>query len=347
MPLSGTSCRLCGATVRPLQSITPRTAAFAGAVHRFLVRLMQSPTNTRSTRPNPPPAVVQRRRSPGQSSSHRTKRITRRIRERCADLSAIAKLGKMLRTGEVVERIWRRVSDYRVRVVPGTALDEAIEIDRLIWPLRYDIWVRIEFVRLLRDEWTLYQGDFQTFRSRPATDMYQAWFKHVCCFRYNPALLEDPVRLEAAFIKRVHRTAQLWRSIEKNGFDASNPIRLMTGRSVKHVNGKVPQTSVFAGDGCHRLACLRLTGQRRLQPSQYEVAIHPRLTPIDNTAVLIDSGVVDREAYVRYLSQYYCDGATSECLDVVLEHVYRQAPDSLPELESVLAHDLTRLGLHT
>ena len=36
------------------------------------------------------------------------------------------------------------------------------------------------------------------------------------------------------------------------------------------MNGKQVASTLFAGDGCHRIACLSLICQTRLEPGQYE-----------------------------------------------------------------------------
>lgn len=241
---------------------------------------------------------------------------------------------------------WRRLARLDERIVPGTVLGDSISIDHLICPLRYDICVRIDFVRLLRDEWTLFQKDFAAFRNRPATAAYYSWFRDIRCARYESTLLRDAGRLDAAFLQRVDQTARLWKSLELKGFDPSQPIRLASGRSLHSVNGKMINETIFSGDGCHRIACLHLLGWDRLEPMHYEVAMRARFTPLDITAVLLDLGLLDRPTYLRYIAQFYGDGLEFESADAIVHYVSYRKPELLSELQSVFSHDLVRIGSH-
>lgn len=252
----------------------------------------------------------------------------------------------MAKAERLVWRAWQRFARPDEEIVPGTALGESVDIDRLICPLRYDICVRIEFLRLLRDEWSLYHEDPGAFRQRPPARDYYRWFRDVRCARYEPRVLRSPAALEAAFLRRMHQTAGLWRSVERGGLDPSRPIRLITGRSIQRVNGKTIQAACFPGDGCHRIACHHLAGQKRLGPAHYEIQVRSTLRPIDNTAILIDSLPLSRPAYLRYLSRFYCDGAPLESPDALVRHVASRKPELLPELTSVLASDLPRVRAH-
>lgn len=247
---------------------------------------------------------------------------------------------------ELIREAWRRIDRLSDDVVPGAKLGSVIDLNRIICPLRYDICIRIEFIRLLRDEWTLYEEDFDLFRTRPAAKAYFVWFRDVRCATYQPKLLHNAARLEAGFMRRVRQTARLWRSMESNGFDTSRPIRLGGGRLVQEVNGKAINGTLFAGDGCHRIACLYLLGWRRLEPIHYEVAVQYCFKPFDNTATLIKSNALDLTAYLRYISKFYCDGLEVDSVDTIRQHVYVRKTELLPELESVLAYDLEMLRSH-
>jgi hypothetical protein len=249
----------------------------------------------------------------------------------------------MWQSDELIRRAWARIARLGQQIVPGSALGESIDIGRLICPLRYDVWVRIEFIRLLRDEWALYRDDLSAFLDRAPARAYYVWFRDVRCVRYHPQVARDPELLESAFMERVHKSARLWHSVDRDGFDVSTPIRLMSGRSIRNVNGKAIRGRYFAGDGCHRIACLHLIGRANLEPAHYEVSIQPSLEPMDNTAILIDCLPIGRAAYLRYLSHFYCDGAELDSADGILHDVASRKPDLLPELESVLAFDLPKV----
>lgn len=244
---------------------------------------------------------------------------------------------------DFITRVHGRVRRYRQKVVAGREIGEAIDIDRLICPLRYDVCVRIEFIRLLRDQSVLYSQDLGAFLERPQSRAYFIWFREVVCARYRPRIYRDEQLLKQAFVERVHETARLWAAIEQEGYDPSTPIRLRSGRSIRTVNGKAMTTPYFAGDGCHRMACLYLIGQTRLEPEQYEVQIDRVFEPLDNTAILARHIPLDRATYLNFISAFYCDGLELDDPDRIVQHVASHKPDLLPELKSVLAFDLPRI----
>lgn len=244
---------------------------------------------------------------------------------------------------DLITRVQARVRRYGQDIVRGREIGEAIDIGRLICPLRYDLWVRIEFIGLLRDQWALYTQDPAAFLERPESQRYFIWFREILCARYRPGIYRDAQLLKEAFVERVDETARLWASIEQNGYDSSKPIRLRSGRSIRSVNGKVMTTSYFAGDGCHRMACLYLKGQTRLEPDQYEVQIDRVCRPLDNTAILARHIPLDRAAYLKFIAGFYCGGQELDSPDQIVQHVAHHKPDLLPELKSVLAFDLPRI----
>jgi hypothetical protein len=242
----------------------------------------------------------------------------------------------------LVARVRARVT--RGRVVPGREMGEAVDIDRLVCPLRYDISIRIAFVRLLKDQWELYARDVSGFLNRPESQAYYVWFKDVASARFQPHVSRDERRLKPAFIDRVHQTARLWHSIQTRGYDPSTPIRIRAGHRVRPVHGKRLNARYFAGDGCHRLACLYVAGQTQLLPEQYEVMVQASFQPLDNTATLITQLPLNRETYLRFISDYYCQGRTLQTPEAILAQVAVSNPGMLAELQSVFAFDLPRFS---
>jgi hypothetical protein len=239
----------------------------------------------------------------------------------------------------LLARVQARVTRPHGQVVPGRELGDGVEIGRLACPLRYDLCVRIDFIRLLRQEWSLYQSNLPDFLRRPESQAYFIWFRDVATARFQPELARDQTRLRSVFVDRVHETAGLWQSIQSNGYNPATPIQLRAGRNVQPVNGKLVNTSYFAGDGCHRLACLFVSGQTSLRPEQYEVKIQDSFHPLDNTAVLIRHLPLAKATYLRFISGFYC-GQELNTAEAIVAHVASNAPHLLAELESVLNFDL-------
>jgi hypothetical protein len=243
----------------------------------------------------------------------------------------------------LLARVQARVARPQSRIVPGRELGDVVEIARLACPLRYDLRIRIDFVRLLSRQWDTYQNDLPGFLRQPESLAYRVWFRDVACARFQPQLVHDESRLATAFVDRVHETARLWRSIESNGYNPATPIQLRAGDKVKPVNGKLLQAAYFAGDGCHRMACLSVLGQTSLQPEQYEVKILQSFEPLDNTSVLIRQLPLAPQRYLHFLSSFYCDGRELDTPEAILAQVASVKPDLLGELQSVLAFDLPSL----
>jgi hypothetical protein len=244
----------------------------------------------------------------------------------------------------LVRRIQARLARSRHEIVSGRDIAEPILIDRLICPLRYDLCVRIEFIRLLHHEWTLYQNDLAGFLDRPQSKSYYIWFKEVACARYKPQIYRDEKLVGAAFVRRVHETARLWKSIDQHGYDSATPIRLRSGRSIRRVNAKTINSAYFAGDGCHRISCLYVAGRTRLEPEEYEVEIQQDYQPLDNTSVLIQQLPLERTSYLRFISRFYC-GRVELDTDAIRREVASTKPHLLSELDSVLVADLPSFSI--
>ena len=127
------------------------------------------------------------------------------------------------------------------------------------------------------------------------------------------------------------------------GFDYSQPVRLRGGELVFEVNGKSFDTLFYAGDGCHRIACLWIMGKDFLEPEEYEVAMRKEFTPLDNTAVLLDKLSIPEADYLSFISRGYCDGQEINSADEALTYVEKHHPERLDELKNVFQHDLSHL----
>ncbi|HEX6655766.1 MAG TPA: hypothetical protein VF153_06085 [Candidatus Limnocylindria bacterium] len=224
-------------------------------------------------------------------------------------------------------------------ITPGTTIGESVPMERLICPLRYDIHVRVSFVELLRDEWPTFKADRPAFLELPAARAYRTWHDEVLAKR-RAALREQRHDIDESFAARVDRTGRLWESFRDGGFDASQPVELRSGRVLQLPNGKAIGTRIFAGDGCHRLACLIAAGQTELLPAQYYLRTKPEFAPRDNTALLLRPLGLDLSAYLAFLSPLYADGATPATVGDLRVATATRHPDLAAELESVLAHDL-------
>jgi len=221
---------------------------------------------------------------------------------------------------------------------------ESVRIDRLISPLRYDILVREKYFEVLRARRSLADKDFDAFMELSRQQPYFTYFIRVAVPSHRPEILGDDSRMEAAFERRVRASIELHDSFESTGYDRRRPIILRTGQRIEATaTGKRPAQRIHAGDGCHRLACLRSAGVEVLQPDMYRLQVADVLTPRDDTVLLLRAMAISPTDYFSFLSLSYADRELrSE--EALLDHIRSTDPDRLPELEQVIAVDAPLLA---
>ena len=222
---------------------------------------------------------------------------------------------------------------------------EPIPIDHLVSPLRYDIVVRQRYLEVLRERRALAEEDFEAFMELSRQQPYYTWFTRVVIPSGNhPEMIGDEERVNARFERRVRRSLALHDAFEATGYDRRRPIILRTGEEIGPTStGKRLARRIYAGDGCHRLAWLRMSGVEVLEPGMYRLHVARRFTPRDETAQLLDATPISRPDYFSFLSLSYADrDLPSE--EALLDHVRSVDPHSLPELERVIAIDTPRLS---
>lgn len=222
---------------------------------------------------------------------------------------------------------------------------EPIPIDHLVSPLRYDIVVRQRYLEVLRERRALAEEDFEAFMELSRQQPYYTWFTRVVIPSGNhPEMIGDEERVNARFERRVRRSIALHDAFEATGYDRRRPIILRTGRQIAPtVTGKRLARRIYAGDGCHRLAWLRMSGVQVLEPGMYRLHVADVFTPRDETALLIGEMAISPRDYFEFVSLSYADrelGGEDELLD----HVRSTDPNRLPELEEVIAVDSPRLA---
>ena len=227
--------------------------------------------------------------------------------------------------------------------VSGLEIGERIKIEDLVCPLRYDILVRVDFISFLADNDGLSTSDFRTLLETPVARAYQTWFKEVFVPQVLPEIYHDDDQIRKHFYARVENARNLWESMSTQGFDYQHPISLRSGSLVQEVNGKTFDTSFYAGDGCHRIACLLVMGRKYLEPKEYEVVTRPELHPVDNTAILLEKLPISMSEYLSFISRGSCEGRTLAAAVDALAYVEQNSPSRLAELKRVFRHDLVHL----
>jgi hypothetical protein len=232
---------------------------------------------------------------------------------------------------------WRIPGLVRIAYEPGR---EPIPIDHLISPLRYDIVVRERYFEVLRERRALAEEDFEAFMELSRQQPYFTWFTQVVIPNSNqPEMVGDHERVNAAFQRRVRASMELHDAFESTGYNRRRPIILRTGREIAPTStGKRLARRIYAADGCHRLALLRMAGVDVLEPGMYRLRAAQVFTPRDNTALLLRAMAISPRDYFSFLSLSYADREFySE--EGLLDHVRSTDPDRLREIKEVIAID--------
>jgi hypothetical protein len=216
---------------------------------------------------------------------------------------------------------------------------ESIPIDHLVSPLRYDIVVRERYFEVIREQRALAEEDFEAFMELSRQQPYFAWFTQVVIPSYRSEMVGDDERVDAAFERRVRGCIELHDAFESTGYDRRRPIILRTGHQIAPTStGKRVARRIYAGDGCHRLACLRVAGVDVLEPDMYRLHVAQVLTPRDDTALLLRVMAISPRDYFSFLSLSYADRELfSE--EALLDHVRSTDPDRLREIQELIAVD--------
>ena len=206
-----------------------------------------------------------------------------------------------------------RALDYLRRVIEGSELNspvpgtDPIVIDDLVSPLRYDILVRQQYFEFLAQHHTLYDRDFPELVELSRQHPYFAWFTSVLAPQYMPDLLAGhDGAIRTAFADKIASVVDLYRSFLANGYDSTQPISLRTARVITATaTGKRLRRRIYPGDGCHRLALLRLTGAKLLTAGTYELQTRRIFRPRDHTARLLGAIPIQHAEYCHFLSLSY------------------------------------------
>jgi hypothetical protein len=232
------------------------------------------------------------------------------------------------RLGALVSGQWR--------LEPGRV---PVPIRTLASPLRFDIEVRRDFLALCVEHLERGGECDEQLTGLARSTSYWLWWTEVYIPRSAPRLAADPVARGREFAERVRASFELCRSVSEHGFDLRQPIVLKSARRVLPTDtGKLVEAPLFAGDGCHRIALLWLSGQAELAPEQYVVKRYRALAPLDNTFRLREAFAGDARAYLRFIGSGYgvYDPLTASEL---IARLRVSAPERVAEAQAVLRVD--------
>jgi hypothetical protein len=230
---------------------------------------------------------------------------------------------------------WRRRYSRDWVWLDQSQIAEELDITELVSPLRYDIVIREEFLSLYLSNQDLYHSDFDCFFEFAIQHPY-----FVCFQKMEPQLMGDEMALRAGFMDGIKRFIGLYEDITRRGFDTTTPIVPKTGQRIlptkqgKRVSGKF-----FMGNGCHRLACLKVLGYRKLPVDYIRVQCYRTLAPRDGTVELVHSVPIDPEKYFAFLSSRYSAPHCFERGEELIEYLEGEKPHLLDEVLSVIRGD--------
>lgn len=224
----------------------------------------------------------------------------------------------------------------RPTITDGSA---PVPLDHVISPLRYDVVVRERFLRFLAAQGDPLDIDVDAVVAAARDQEYHAWFRHVAIHHVRPGTARE-ADLEAAFRRRVVQTANLLGSFSARGFDARYPVTLRTAGAgpVTTSTGKRLTGRLYASDGCHRLALLRMAGETVLRPEWYQVRTDPRWAPPDNTGALIPVLGISRAEHLAFVASGYTTAAVGDAA-ALLAHLAETGPAAAAEVAGLLALD--------
>lgn len=209
----------------------------------------------------------------------------------------------------------------------------------LVSPLRYDILIRLDYLRFFAENCDLFSGDFYRYVELTKEHPYYRWFSQVSK-RGRRLERADPTLRDAAYAQLLQRIALLFHSFQERGFDPKTPIPVVTGDFIRSTTtGKMLRQRYFACNGSHRLALLLFFGQDILLPGMYVVKRFRAYTPLDNTLPLLRALRVTEAQYFSFLSIRYAQGRTFSTREALFSWVRENDPKNHDELQSLVTRD--------
>lgn len=226
-------------------------------------------------------------------------------------------------------------------------LRNGIEIAAVVCPLRYDVLIRRDFLAFYAAHRELYARDMPAFVALAKQQTYYRWYTESEVVRCQPERIRNQAALEAGFVERVQRAAQLYEHMIRDGFDPDHPVILKTAERLlpptadrrAPPTGKLIARRYFLADGCHRVAMLLLRGDTMLRPGYFRVKCFREFSPFDSTSLLVRSLPLNTEAYFRFLSTYYSSPFVFEDRYTFLDYIRQHRPEVLEEVLTVIEAD--------
>jgi hypothetical protein len=233
------------------------------------------------------------------------------------------------------------------RWVSPPELEDGIAIADLVVPLRYDVLVRLEFIRWYRERREQAERERPAFLAAARETSYHRWWMTAETIRGRPWLLGRTDELDALFERRVEATIRLAREAVGDPSSVREPIVLKTGRRLLPpttlrggpATAKRVSDRFFLADGCHRLALLIAAGRDRLVAGQFRVKEYETFSPFDATTVLARELPIASNEYVSFLASRYAPGTDVSDPAELVRRVAATDPDRADDVLAALQAD--------
>ena len=150
-------------------------------------------------------------------------------------------------------------------------------------------------------------GDTELLEAAHETG-YADWYRHVSVARFRPELLDDPSAMAEGLRVRIDGLRALLASFEKTDYELDRPLVLDWHPVGARSDTGVSSHNYEVADGCHRLAILMTrTDRSELDTGDYRLRLRPLKRTLDNTRLLLDSGVVDMDTVLHEFAELHSD----------------------------------------
>ncbi len=196
-------------------------------------------------------------------------------------------------------------------VQPGEPAEKPVLcLDDLIYPHRFDILARRDFLEFYDEHRALYRGDYRAFLKASAETDYGHYLREIRIpwkMSRRPGLpLLQTWRARRHYSALIRRFIAVYESIRQEGFRAESPLWIYFPiGTITTDSGRKFRRRAVLHNGCHRLAVLKRLGHTEIPPAHWRQRSAPPRVLADRTTEWIRTGRLDQEQYWRYLRDFY------------------------------------------
>lgn len=173
-------------------------------------------------------------------------------------------------------------------------ISKEIDTDTLVYPFRYDVIMRQEFLGFYDKNKELYRKNKDSFFNLAEKEPYFRFFIGIsAAHNWVKRKYGENLPQEELFRIRAEKFIELYESILKNGFTFKEKIPLKCPWKIK--SPEASGRKFFLGDGCHRLAALRYIFGKQLSRKYFRRYFLYEYTLRNNTLMLARKGLLSKE----------------------------------------------------